>query len=136
MNIIDTPGHVDFTSYKVPRIVFVNKMDKIGADFFNCVHMIEDRTGATAIPVGIPIGAETELEGLIDLVTMEEWLWQGEDLGASWIKAPIRDDLKDQADEWRGKMIEAAVEMDDDAMMEYLETFQHCANCSVRAALS
>ncbi|GAA3861253.1 elongation factor G [Celeribacter arenosi] len=155
MNIIDTPGHVDFTieverslavldgavtvldgnagvepqtetvwrqadRYKVPRIVFVNKMDKIGADFFNCVHMIEDRTGATAIPVGIPIGAETELEGLIDLVTMEEWLWQGEDLGASWIKAPIRDSLKAQADEWRAKMIEAAVEMDDDAMEAYL----------------
>ncbi|GAB5449672.1 elongation factor G [Gymnodinialimonas sp.] len=156
LNIIDTPGHVDFTieverslavldgavcvldanagvepqtetvwrqadRYKVPRMVFVNKMDKIGADFFNCVHMIEDRTGARAVPIGIPIGAETELEGLIDLVTMEEWLWQGEDLGASWIKAPIRDSLKDMADEWRGKMIEAAVEMDDDAMMEYLE---------------
>ncbi|RFP86414.1 elongation factor G [Rhodobacteraceae bacterium 63075] len=156
MNIIDTPGHVDFTieverslavldgavavldanagvepqtetvwrqadRYKVPRIVFVNKMDKIGADFFNCVHMIEDRTGAVAVPVGIPIGAETELEGLIDLVTMEEWLWQGEDLGASWIKAPIRDSLKDMADEWRGKLVENAVEMDDDAMMEYLE---------------
>ena len=156
MNIIDTPGHVDFTieverslavldgavavldanagvepqtetvwrqadRYSVPRIVFVNKMDKIGADFFNCVHMIEDRTGATAVPVGIPIGAETELEGLIDLVTMEEWLWQGEDLGASWVKAPIRDSLKDMADEWRGKMIENAVEMDDDAMEAYLE---------------
>ncbi len=156
MNIIDTPGHVDFTieverslavldgavavldanagvepqtetvwrqadRYKVPRIVFVNKMDKIGADFFNCVHMIEDRTGAIAVPVGIPIGAETELEGLIDLVTMEEWLWQGEDLGASWIKAPVRESLKDMADEWRGKLIENAVEMDDDAMMEYLE---------------
>ncbi|MFG6512101.1 elongation factor G, partial [Sulfitobacter sp. M23905] len=107
--------------YKVPRMVFVNKMDKIGADFFNCVAMIEDRTGARAVPVGIPIGAETELEGLIDLVTMEEWLWQGEDLGASWVKAPIRDSLKDMADEWRGKMVEAAVEMDDDAMMEYLE---------------
>ncbi|MDO6732635.1 elongation factor G [Marinovum sp. 2_MG-2023] len=155
MNIIDTPGHVDFTieverslavldgaicvldanagvepqtetvwrqadRYKVPRMVFVNKMDKIGADFFNCVEMIEDRTGAKAVPVGIPIGAETELEGLIDLVTMEEWLWQGEDLGASWIKAPIRDSLKDMADEWRGKMIEAAVEMDDDAMENYL----------------
>ncbi|MDW3181080.1 MULTISPECIES: elongation factor G [unclassified Roseobacter] len=156
LNIIDTPGHVDFTieverslavldgavcvldanagvepqtetvwrqadRYKVPRMVFVNKMDKIGADFFNCVNMIEDRTGARAVPVGIPIGAETELEGLIDLVTMEEWLWQGEDLGASWVKAPVRDSLKDMAEEWRGKMIEAAVEMDDDAMMEYLE---------------
>ena len=155
MNIIDTPGHVDFTieverslavldgavcvldanagvepqtetvwrqadRYKVPRMVFVNKMDKIGADFFNCVHMIEDRTGAKAIPVGIPIGAETELEGLLDLVTMEEWLWEGEDLGASWVKAPIRDSLKEMADEWRGKMIEAAVEQDDDAMEAYL----------------
>ncbi|MDB2407882.1 elongation factor G [Jannaschia sp.] len=157
MNIIDTPGHVDFTieverslavldgaicvldanagvepqtetvwrqadRYKVPRMVFVNKMDKIGADFFNCVKMIEDRTGAVAVPVGIPIGAETELEGLIDLVTMEEWLWQGEDLGASWIKAPIRDSLKDMADEWREKMVEAAVEQDDDAMEAYLES--------------
>jgi len=156
MNIIDTPGHVDFTieverslavldgavtvldgnagvepqtetvwrqadRYKVPRIVFVNKMDKIGADFFNCVRMIEDRTGARAVPIGVPIGSETDLEGLVDLVTMEEWLWQGEDLGASWIKAPIRESLQDMAAEWRGKMIEAAVEEDDEAMMEYLE---------------
>ena len=156
MNIIDTPGHVDFTieverslavldgavavldanagvepqtetvwrqadRYKVPRIVFVNKMDKIGADFFNCVHMIKDRTGATPVPVAIPIGAENELEGLLDLVTMEEWLWQGEDLGASWVKAPIRDSLKDMAEEWRGKLIENAVEMDDAAMEAYLE---------------
>ena len=156
MNIIDTPGHVDFTieverslavldgavcvldanagvepqtetvwrqadRYKVPRMVFVNKMDKIGADFFNCVEMIEDRTGARAVPVGIPIGAETELEGLVDLVTMQEWLWQGEDLGASWIKCDIRPELQDMANEWREKMIEAAVEQDDDAMEAYLE---------------
>ncbi|MCI2399675.1 elongation factor G [Aliiroseovarius subalbicans] len=156
MNIIDTPGHVDFTieverslavldgavcvldanagvepqtetvwrqadRYKVPRMVFVNKMDKIGADFFNCVEMIEDRTGARAVPVGIPIGAETELEGLLDLVNMEEWLWQGEDLGASWVRVPIRESLQDMANEWREKMIEAAVEQDDDAMEAYLE---------------
>ncbi|MGH1415698.1 MAG: elongation factor G [Pelagimonas sp.] len=156
LNIIDTPGHVDFTieverslavldgavcvldanagvepqtetvwrqadRYSVPRIVFVNKMDKIGADFFNCVNMIEERTGATAVPVGIPIGAETELEGLVDLVTMQEWVYIGDDLGASWEKREIRDDLKDMADEWRGKMIEAAVEQDDDAMEAYLE---------------
>ena len=156
MNIIDTPGHVDFTieverslavldgaiavldanagvepqtetvwrqadRYKVPRIVFVNKMDKIGADFFNCVRMIKDRVGAVPAPVQIPIGSETELEGIVDLVTMEEWVWEGEDLGASWVKKPIRDSLKATADEWRGKLIETAVEMDDDAMMAYLE---------------
>ncbi|WP_420004056.1 elongation factor G [Arenibacterium sp. LLYu02] len=155
LNIIDTPGHVDFTieverslavldgavcvldanagvepqtetvwrqadRYKVPRIVFVNKMDKIGADFFNCVRMIEDRTGARAVPVALPIGAENQLEGLIDLVTMKEWVWRGEDLGASWVQEDIRADLKDVADEWRAKMIEAAVEMDDEAMEAYL----------------
>ena len=156
LNIIDTPGHVDFTieverslavldgavavldanagvepqtetvwrqadRYKVPRIVFVNKMDKIGADFFNCVHMIQDRTGATPAPIQIPIGAETELEGIVDLITMEEWVWAGEDLGATWEKRPVRDSLKATAEEWRGKLIENAVEMDDDAMMAYLE---------------
>ncbi len=156
LNIIDTPGHVDFTieverslavldgavavldanagvepqtetvwrqadRYKVPRIVFVNKMDKIGADFFNCVHMIQDRTGATPAPIQIPIGAENELEGIVDLITMEEWVWAGDDLGATWEKRPVRDSLKAQAEEWRGKLIETAVEMDDDAMMAYLE---------------
>ena len=156
LNIIDTPGHVDFTieverslavldgavavldanagvepqtetvwrqadRYKVPRIVFVNKMDKIGADFFNCVRMIEDRTGATPAPIQIPIGAENELEGIVGLITMEEWVWVGEDLGATWERRPIRDSLKASADEWRGKLIETAVEMDDDAMMAYLE---------------
>ena len=155
-NIIDTPGHVDFTieverslavldgaiclldgnagvepqtetvwrqadRYKVPRIVFVNKMDKIGADFFNCVHMIKDRTGAIPAPVALPIGAEDQLEGIIDLIKMEEWVWKGEDLGASWVRQPIRDDLKDLADEWRANLIEVAVEMDDDAMEGYLE---------------
>jgi len=155
-NIIDTPGHVDFTieverslavldgaiclldanagvepqtetvwrqadRYKVPRIVFVNKMDKIGADFFNCVTMIKDRTGATPVPVCLPIGAEDKLEGIIDLIAMEEWVWKGEDLGASWVRQPIRDDLKDMADEWRASMIENAVEQDDAAMEAYLE---------------
>ncbi len=156
MNIIDTPGHVDFTieverslavldgavavldanagvepqtetvwrqadRYKVPRVVFVNKMDKIGADFFNCVKMIKDRTGATPAPIQIPIGSESELEGAVDLVTMEEWVWAGEDLGANWSRGPIRESLKDLADEWRAHLIETAVEMDDDAMEAYLE---------------
>jgi len=156
MNIIDTPGHVDFTieverslavldgaiavldanagvepqtetvwrqadRYRVPRIVYVNKMDKIGADFFNCVHMIQDRTGAVPAPIQIPIGAENELEGLVDLITMQEWVWAGEDLGATWELRPIRESLQDTANEWRAKLIETAVEMDDDAMMAYLE---------------
>ena len=83
--------------------------------------MIEDRTGSRAVPVCLPIGAESELEGQIDLITMKEWLWKGEDLGASWEQVEIRDELKELADEWRGKMVEAAVEQDDDAMEAYLE---------------
>ena len=155
-NIIDTPGHVDFTieverslavldgaivlldgnagvepqtetvwrqadRYKVPRIVFVNKMDKTGADFFNCVKMIADRTGGVPLPVQIPIGAEDKLEGIIYLITMEEWVYQGEDLGASWARLPIRPELLEQAKEWRYKMLEIAVEQDDAAMEAYLE---------------
>ncbi len=155
-NIIDTPGHVDFTieverslavldgavcvldanagvepqtetvwrqadRYKVPRIVFVNKMDKIGADFFNCVRMIKDRTGATPAPIQLPIGSETELEGHVDLITMQEWVWEGEDLGASWAHRPIRDSLKAKAEEMRAELVEIAVEMDDAAMEAYLE---------------
>ena len=155
-NIIDTPGHVDFTieverslavldgavclldanagvepqtetvwrqadRYSVPRIVFVNKMDKIGADFFNCVKMIKERTGAVPLPVQMPIGAENELEGLISLITMQEWVWQGEDLGASWVCQDIRPELREQAEAMRAEMVELAVELDDDAMEAYLE---------------
>jgi elongation factor G len=155
-NIIDTPGHVDFTieverslavldgavvlldgnagvepqtetvwrqadRYQVPRIVFVNKMDKTGADFFNCVRMIAERTGAKPLPVQIPIGSEDRLEGIIDLLTMEEWVYQGEDLGASWVRQPIRADLQAQADEWRHHLLELVVEQDDEVMEAYLE---------------
>jgi elongation factor G len=107
--------------YKVPRIVYVNKMDKIGADFFNCVRMIKDRTGATPLPIQLPIGAESALEGLVDLITMKEWVWQGEDLGASWELRPIRADLADKAEEMRAHMIELAVEQDDEWTERYLE---------------
>ena len=156
LNIIDTPGHVDFTieverslavldgavcvldanagvepqtetvwrqadRYHVPRIVFVNKMDKIGADFFNCVDMIEDRTGTKAMPIQCPIGAENELEGHVDLITMQEWVWAGEDLGASWELREIRDELKEKCAEMRATMVELAVEQDEEAMEAYLE---------------
>ena len=155
-NIIDTPGHVDFTieverslavldgavcvldanagvepqtetvwrqadRYSVPRIVFVNKMDKIGADFFNCVDMIRDRTGAMPAPVQFPIGAESEFEGIVDLVEMKEWVWNSEDLGASWTVQDIRADLADKAAEMRAELVELAVEQDDDAMEAFLE---------------
>jgi len=155
-NIIDTPGHVDFTieverslavldgavcvldanagvepqtetvwrqadRYKVPRVVFVNKMDKIGADFFNCVRMIKDRTGATPLPIHMPIGAENEFAGLVNLVTMQEWVWTSEDLGASWELRDIRPELKDKAEEMRAELVELAVEQDDDVMEKFLE---------------
>jgi elongation factor G len=155
-NIIDTPGHVDFTieverslavldgavclldgnagvepqtetvwrqadRYKVPRIVFVNKMDKIGADFQKCLDMIKDRTGATPAPIAFPIGAEDKLEGIVDLLTMEEWVWEGDDVGASWVHRPIRAELKEEAETRRAALIELAVEQDDAAMEAYLE---------------
>ena len=155
-NIIDTPGHVDFTieverslavldgavcvldanagiepqtetvwrqadRYRVPRIVFVNKMDKIGAEFFNCVKMIVDRTGAKAVPVQIPIGSEDTFEGIVDLVTMEEWTWKGDDLGATWTRQAVRAELAEIAAEWRANLIESAVDLDDDAMERYLD---------------
>jgi len=155
-NIIDTPGHVDFTieverslavldgavcvldanagvepqtetvwrqadRYKVPRVVFVNKMDKIGADFFNCVRMIKDRTGATPLPIHMPIGAENEFAGLVNLITMQEWVWTSEDLGASWELRDVRPELKDKAEEMRAELIELVVEQDDDVMEKFLD---------------
>ncbi|MGH6707447.1 MAG: GTP-binding protein, partial [Bradyrhizobium sp.] len=135
LNIIDTPGHVDFTieverslrvldgavcvldsnqgvepqtetvwrqgdKYKVPRIVFANKMDKIGADFFNCVNDLVKRLGIKPIPLQLPIGIETTFKGVVDLVEMRGIIWQGEDLGAKYDIVPIPDDLKDQAAEY------------------------------------
>jgi len=155
-NIIDTPGHVDFTieverslavldgavcvldanagvepqtetvwrqadRYKVPRVVFVNKMDKIGADFYNCVHMIKDRTGAQPLPIHMPIGAESEFAGLVNLITMQEWVWDSEDLGATWSLRDVRPEFMDKALEMRAELIELAVEQDDDAMEKFLE---------------
>ena len=165
INIIDTPGHVDFTleverslrvldgavavfdgvagvepqsetvwrqadKYKVPRMCFLNKMDRTGADFYFCVQTIIDLLGATPAVLQLPIGTEADFLGVIDLVTMEAVVWQGEDLGASFDRIPldecndiplVDDALKAKAAEWREKLIEIAVEQDEDALMQYLE---------------
>ena len=155
-NIIDTPGHVDFTieverslrvldsavalldanagvepqtetvwrqadHYHVPRMIFVNKMDKIGADFYRSVEMIKTRLGATPLVLQLPIGAESEFVGIVDLVEMNARIWHAEDLGAAWDIVEIPDDLKEKAEEYREKLVETAVELDEEAMMAYLE---------------
>src|SRR6516162_4238727 len=107
--------------YKVPRIVFANKMDKIGADFFRCLSDIVDRLGAKPIAIQLPIGAENQFKGLVDLVRMKGVVWDDEGLGARYHDIDIPADLFDQAKDYREKMIEAAVELDDDAMTAYLE---------------
>ncbi|WP_137935240.1 elongation factor G [Mesorhizobium comanense] len=155
-NIIDTPGHVDFTieverslrvldgaialldanagvepqtetvwrqadKYRVPRMIFCNKMDKIGADFYRSVEMIGSRLGAQAVVMQLPIGAETEFKGVVDLVEMNALVWRDETLGAAWDVVEIPADLQARAVEYREKMIEAAVEMDETALENYLE---------------
>ena len=156
LNIIDTPGHVDFTieverslrvldgavcvldsnqgvepqtetvwrqgdRYNVPRIVFCNKMDKIGADFFQCLKDIVDRLGARPVAIQLPIGAESQFKGIIDLVRMVGVVWDEETLGAKYHDIEIPAELAEQAKEYREKLVEAAVELDDDVMAAYLE---------------
>jgi len=156
INIIDTPGHVDFTieverslrvldgavavfdsvagvepqsetvwrqadKYNVPRMCFVNKMDRTGADFYRCVEMIVDRLGSRPLVLQLPIGAEAEYVGLIDLVKMKAIIWDEETLGAKFHEEDIPAELADKAAEYRELLIETAVDADDDAMEAYLE---------------
>merc|ERR1719416_147600 len=165
INIIDTPGHVDFTleverslrvldgavavfdgvagvepqtetvwrqgdKYKVPRMCFLNKMDRTGADFYFCVQTIIDLLGSTPLVLQLPIGTESDFLGVIDLLTMEAIVWRGEDLGAAYDRIPldecndiplVDDELKAKAAEYREKLVEIAVEQDEDALMMYLE---------------
>jgi elongation factor G len=168
INIIDTPGHVDFTieverslrvldgavcvldavagvepqtetvwrqgdKYKVPRMVFVNKMDRIGANFLRCVSMLKERLGANPLVLQLPIGSEADFKGIVDLRRMKAVVWEDEALGAKFHDEEIPANMKDQAEEYHKAMIETVVEMDDDAMEAYLngtepslEVIDHC----------
>jgi elongation factor G len=155
INIIDTPGHVDFTveverslrvldgaiavydgvagvepqtetvwrqadKYNVPRICFINKLDRMGADFFFCVNSIKERLGANAVPIQLPIGSEADFKGVVDLINNRAIIWTGDELGAKFEFQPIPDDLKDLVEEYRSKLVESAVECDDQLLEKYL----------------
>ena len=169
VNIIDTPGHVDFTieverslrvldgavavfcsvggvepqtetvwrqadKYGVPRFAFVNKMDRLGADFFRVVKMVEDRLGARPVVVQLPIGAEDKFVGVVDLIAMKAIVWEDESLGAKFHVEPIPADLKAQAEEYREKVIEAAADSDEAIMEKYLEG-KEIAEAELRKAI-
>ncbi len=169
-NLIDTPGHVDFTAeverslrvldgavatycavggvepqsetvwrqadkYNVPRIGYVNKMDRSGADFFEVVRQMKDVLGANPCPVAIPIGAEENFKGIVDLIKMKAILWHDETMGAEYDVEEIPADLKDEAEEWRGKMIELAAEQDETLMEKYFEDPDSLTEEEIVAAL-
>ncbi|EKS68571.1 MULTISPECIES: elongation factor G [Caballeronia] len=170
INIIDTPGHVDFTieversmrvldgacmvydsvggvqpqsetvwrqanKYKVPRIAFVNKMDRVGADFFRVQRQIGDRLKGVAVPIQIPIGAEDHFQGVVDLVKMKAIVWDDESQGIKFTYEEIPDNLKDLAHEWREKMVEAAAEASEELLEKYLEDHNSLTEDEIKGAL-
>ncbi|MBV6492784.1 MAG: Elongation factor G [Turneriella sp.] len=157
INIIDTPGHVDFTveverslrvldgavtaydgvagvepqtetvwrqadRYRVPRLCYVNKIDRMGADFYRAVDMMRDRLGANAVPIQLPIGVEASFVGVVDLVTMEAVVWSGEELGAKYERKPIPDDMKEKAQQYHEALVSAVAEVNDSLTEKYLES--------------
>ena len=175
INIIDTPGHVDFTieverslrvldgavavfdsvagvepqsetvwrqadRYRVPRMCFVNKMDRIGANFYRCVDMIINRLGANPLVLHLPVGTESDFSGCVDLLKMKAIRWLDESLGAKFVEEEIPSDLKEKAQEYRAKLIETAVEMDDAVLEAYLggeePSFEQLQRCIRRGTIS
>ena len=169
-NIIDTPGHVDFTvevnrslrvldglvflfcavsgvepqsetnwrladNYKVPRIGFVNKMDRSGADFFNVVKDVEEKLGSKAVPLQVPIGAEERFKGVIDLITMEAIVWNEDDMGMTYEVIPMPEDLKETVDDYREKLLEAVAEYDESLLEKYFEDPESITVDEVRNAV-
>jgi elongation factor G len=170
VNIIDTPGHVDFTieverslrvldgaiaifcavggvepqsetvwkqanKYNVPRISFINKMDRTGADFFKVVAQIKEKLGATAIPIQIPIGAEEGFTGVVDLVSNKAFIWEDDTLGKQYHEVPIPEDLKEVVNEYRTRLIEGTAEESDHLLEKYLDDPESISEDEIFAAL-
>ncbi len=170
INIIDTPGHVDFTveverslrvldgmvalfsavdgvepqsetvwrqadKYKVPRIGFVNKMDRQGADFFNVVRQVKEMLGGNAVPLQVPIGDEADFKGVVDLISKQAIIWNEEDMGMTYEVVPIPDELTDTVEEYRGKLIEAVAEYDENLLEKYFEDENSITEDEIIAAL-
>ena len=170
INLIDTPGHVDFTveverslrildgavaafcavggvepqsetvwrqadKYKVPRIGYVNKMDRSGANFFEVVRQVKDVLGANSCPIQIPIGAEEKFRGIVDLVTMKAFFWHDETMGANYSEEEIPMDMVSEAEEWRDKMLETLAEVDDVLMEKYFDDPSTITEDEIRAAI-
>lgn len=170
INLIDTPGHVDFTveverslrvldgavaafcavsgvqpqsetvwrqadKYKVPRIAYVNKMDRSGANFYEVVRQLKDMLGAHAVPIQVPIGAEETFKGVVDLVTMKALVWHDEEMGAHYDTMEIPEDVKADADEWREKMLESLAEVDETLMEKYFDDPSTITEDEIRAAI-
>ncbi len=170
INIIDTPGHVDFTveverslrvldgavalfcavsgvepqsetvwrqadKYKVPRICFINKMDRAGADFFNAVEEIKDKLGAKPVPLQIPIGAEDDFKGVVDLITNKAIIWNEEDKGMTYKYVDIPEDIADTVEEWRQQLIESVAEYDDHLLEKFFEDPDSITEDEMKAAI-